>query len=454
MLDLLLTGGHLVTADGPPLEANVGVEDGVIVGLYAWHDRPAAREVVEASGKVVLPGLIDAHVHPGVYRDLEEDLRAITRFALLGGITSMVAFHRPPTPYREAVPTARALFAAASHIDYGFILGVTQQHHIEQLAEATELGVGAFKFYLGYCGHEERFAADFPFTDTYLTRVLEALAAAPGDPLLCVHCENADISRHYQEALRHKTEHTLGFHDRIHPVTSEAAAAVHVSLLGHLFDVRTCIVHVSAGTTARLLAEAPWVSKDRTVVETCPHYLTIDTDDPTGLRAVVRPPVRSADEVAGLWQQLLAGTIDTIGSDHCASDLDEKPDMDVWSCTLGFGEMGLTLPLLLSEGMHARGLPLQRLVALTSRNVAMAHGLYPRKGDIRPGADADLVVVDPDREAHVDAERLKGRPEGSVYAGRLLRGWPVTTVAGGRVVCMDGEFAGELGRARYLGTPP
>jgi dihydroorotase-like cyclic amidohydrolase len=452
MLDLLVAGGQVVIADGPPLEANVGVQDGRIVGLYTWQDRPAAREVVDATGRVVLPGLIDPHVHPGVYLDLEEDLQAITRFALLGGITSMVAFHRPPEPYQEAVPAAQKLFADASHIDFGFILGVTQRHHIEQVPDAMRLGVGAFKFYLGYCGHEERFAADFPFTDAYLTRVFEALADAPGDPLLCVHCENAAISQHYQEALPDQAEQTLAFFERIHPVASEAAAAINVSLLGHLFDVRTCVVHVSAGTTAKLLAEAPWISKDRTVVETCPHYLAIDTGDPTGMRAVVRPPIRSADEVAGLWHQLLDGTIDTIGSDHCASDLDQKLGMDVWSCRVGFGEMGLTLPLLLSEGVHARGLSLQRLVALTSRNIAVAHGLHPRKGDIRPGADADLVVVDLEREAIVDADRLKGRREGSVYAGRELRGWPVATVAGGRLVCVDGQFVAEPRRARFLGA--
>lgn len=457
MLDLLVADGEIVTAEAPPFRGHVGIVDGVIAGLYAGDDRPAAREVIDAGGKVVLPGLLDAHVHPGVYADLDDDLRHSTAFALRGGITSMVAFHRPQDPYADALPRAKEVFADASYIDFGFILGVTREHHIRDVATAVESGVGAFKFYLGYEGHEERFGADFPFTDTHLVRVMEALADAPGDPLLCVHCENAAISRSYQDRLRQHTEHTLGFYDRINPVIAEADSAVHVTLLGSLIGIRTCIVHVSAGTTAELLATVPWRASKRSVLETCMHYLALTVDDPAGLRAIVRPPVRPAAEVQRLWDQVLAGTIDTIGSDHCANDLERKPGMDVWDCTLGFGEMGLTLPLLLSEGHHLRGMPLQQVAALASRNIAVAHGLYPRKGTIRPGSDADLVVVDLNRERVVDPDALKGRREGSVYAGRSLRGWPVVTVARGRVMVVNDElvgeeFVGDLGAARFLAT--
>ncbi len=450
MLDLLVRGGRLVTAEGPPVDANIAISNGKIAGLLATHDNPAAARTVDATGKVVLPGLLDPHVHPGVYHDLAEDLPYVTRFAALGGITTMIAFHRPQAPYATSVPAAKEVFAETSHVDFGFILGVTRDHHVRDLAIAQQQGVNAFKFYLGYCGHEERFAADFQFTDENLVRVMEALSQLRGDPLLCVHCENASVSAHYQQRLADATEQTLGFYDRIHPIISEVDAAARVSLLGDQIGIRTCVVHISGGTTAEMLSDAPWVHSGRTVRETCMHYLAVDVADRAGLRAVVRPPVRVRDEVDRLWTQLLAGNIDTIGSDHCANVLEEKVDMDVWTCRLGFGELGLTLPLLLHEGHHARGMPLEHVAALTSRNAAQAHGIYPRKGTIRPGSDADLVVVDLDLERQVDPAALKGRDEGSVYAGRTLRGWPVVTIAGGRLVAEHGEFVGELGHSSFL----
>lgn len=450
MTDLLVTGGKVVTAERQPFDADIAIDGGVVTALLEPGTGKDARRTIDATGRVVLPGLLDPHVHPGVYVDLAEDLPYVSRFAALGGITTMIAFYRPQDPYRTSVPAAKETFSARSHIDFGFILGVTQDHNIAELALAQEYGVNAFKFYLGYCGHEERFAAQFPFTDEHLVRVMEALAELPGDPMLCVHCENASVSAHYQNALRDRTEQTLAFYDRIHPVVSELDAAARVTLLGDRIGIRTCVVHVSAGSTAAMLEGAPWVRPGRTVRETCMHYLTIDVDDPAGLRAVVRPPVREREEVERLWEQVLAGNLDTIGSDNCASVLDEKVDMDVWSCRLGFGELGLTLPLLLHEGHHGRGMPLQQIAAMTSRNVAVAHGMYPRKGTIRPGSDADLVIVDLDLEQPVDPMALKGRPEGSVYAGRTLRGWPVATILGGEVVAEDGEFIGELGRARFI----
>lgn len=450
MLDLVISGADAITADEPARRIDIGIRDGRIEGWYRPGTAPAAHEVIDATGRFVLPGLIDPHVHPGVYEDLGDDLEAMTRFAALGGITSLVSFHRPQASYAEAIPRAIEIFESRSHLDSGFILGVTQEHHLRDVGVAIGLGVNAFKFYLGYCGHEERFEADFPFTESYLVELMRVLAEQPSDPLLCVHCETANISDEARRRLRDHTEQTLDFYDRIHPVTSEVDAAIRVSLLGSLHDVRTCIVHVSAGTTAEHLAAVPWVGRDRTVLETCMHYLAVDTADPAGLRAVVRPPVRSRDEVERLWTQVLAGVLDTFGSDNCRSILEEKPDMDVWTCRLGFGELGLTLPLLLSEGVHRRGLALERVAAMTSTNVARAHGLYPRKGSLSPGADADLVVVDLDLEQTVDVVALKGRAEGSVYADRTLKGWPVVTVVGGRVVARDGVFSGELGHARFL----
>lgn len=451
MLDLVLTGGLVCNAGADPVQADIGVKDGVIAGLYAASSSPEAGRVLDVSGRVVMPGMMDAHVHPGVYEPLAEDLQYVTRFAALGGITTIVPFFRPNTSYLTAVPEVLETYRANSHLDFGLILGITQQQHVDELgAVGRDFGINAFKFYLGYCGHEERFSADFAFTDDNLVKVLRALADLPSDPLLAVHCENSKISEYYQKELR-GAEQDLAFYDDINPVISEMDSAVHVSLLGDHYRVRTCIVHVSAGSTARTLKGLAWRNKSNSVLETCAHYLCFDVDDPAGLRGVVRPPVRRRAEADLLWDYVADGTIDTLGSDNCANHLDDKVDLDVYTTSrLGMGELGLTLPLMLSDGYHERGLPLSRIVELTSTNIARAHGLYPRKGVISPGADADLVVVDLDRTAIVDSSVLKGRDEGSIYEGRNLRGWPVATIAAGRVIAQDGEFSGALGNARFM----
>jgi dihydropyrimidinase len=453
VLDLVITGGQICRPREELQLADIGVRDGVIVDLYAPGSAPEARETIDATGKVVMPGMLDAHVHPGVYLPLDEDLQYVTRFAAIGGITTIVPFYRPTDAYLDALPGALDVYRANSYLDFQFILGITRHEHIDQLAAVGEMyGLRAFKFYLGYCGHEERFSADFPFTDDNLVRVFEALSELPGDPLLAVHCENSKISEYYQEKLR-GGDQNLDFYNRIHPVISEVDSAVHISLLGSHYGVRTCIVHVSAGTTASVLKSLPWRDKQNSVLETCPHYLFFDVDDPPGLRGVVRPRVRRREEADALWEFVADGTLDTLGSDNCANRLEDKDSLDVYSTPrLGMGELGLTLPLMLSEGHHARGLPLQRIVEMGSENIAKAHGIFPRKGALLPGSDADLVVVDLDKVQTVDADALKGREEGSIYQGRELRGWPVVTVVGGRVLVRDGHVDAAPGGARFLGA--
>jgi dihydroorotase-like cyclic amidohydrolase len=353
------------------------------------------------------------------------------------------------------IPDAIQTFEAHSAIDFGLIVGITMEEHLSTLSiPADQYGISAFKFYLGYRGHESRFGGDFEFSDERLVEVFEQVRALQSAPLLCIHCENAEISRYFRRRTDEEVESPLRYWNRIAPLTSEIDASIRVSALAWQTGVRTAVLHVSNGTTAGLLAQVPWRQHSSVIVETCPHYLAIDDDDPSGMRAIVRPPIRDSAERNRLWDELRAGHIDTIGSDNAANDLHEKSSADIRTVKLGFGEIGLSLPVLLEEGYHRRGIPLQRLVALTSANVARAHGLYPGKGVIQVGSDADFVGVDLDAERRLDPATivgLKGVDDGSVYGGRTLRGRPVFTVRSGKVVVRDGKVVGDPSRGRYLG---
>lgn len=451
--DLLVRGATVVNAEAPAFRADIGIRAGRIAAFLDPGAAGTGDEVLDARGRIVMPGLIDPHVHPGVYRPLVDDLDHLTAFGLRGGITSIIAIHRRPQPYAELIPEAIDAFMAASRVDFGLIIGITSSDHIGSMAEAVERGIGAFKFYLGYRGNESRFGSDFEFSDDHLAEIMAAVAALGSDPLLAIHCENAEMARYFRERAIAAGLDGLRLYDAASDVACEADAVARVTMLGARLNLRVGILHVSAGSTAKLLATAPWVRRERLTVETCPHYLALDVDDPAGTRAVVRPPIRSREEVELLWTQLRAGVIDTIGSDHCENDLEAKSGMPVFECPLGFGDGGLTLPVLLTEGYHRRGISLRRIAALTSANVARAHRLHPRKGTIQVGSDADLVVVDLERERLLDTElvtRLKGRADGSIYTGRLLRGWPTATVRAGRVACLDDELQPDQDVVTFL----
>ena len=453
--DLLVAGGMVVTAESAPYAADIAIRDGRVAAILepASGSGRDAEEIISAAGRIVMPGLIDTHVHPGVYRPIDEDLAALTAFGLRGGITSMVAIHRRPSPYAEQIPGAIELFAAASLVDFGLIIGITTVEQVNSLRAAVDMGIGAFKFYLGYRGSESRFGGDFAFSDDRLAEIIDQVASLPGDPMLAVHCENAELARYFKEEALRSGKHGLALYDAASDVASEVDAVARVTLLASRADIRAAVLHVSAGTTAEFIAAAPWIRRDRLTVETCPHYLALDTDDAAGTRAVVRPPIRSASEVERLWRQVAADAIDTIGSDHCANDLEAKAAMSVWDCPLSFGESGFTLPVLLTEGHHRRGIPLEKIVAITSANPAIAHRLQPRKGTIRIGSDADLAIVDLEAERTLDSgliTELKGRDDGSIYAGRRLRGWPIATVRAGRVVSDERGLRDDQPPAQFL----
>jgi dihydroorotase-like cyclic amidohydrolase len=184
--------------------------------------------------------------------------------------------------------------------------------------------------------------------------------------------------------------------------------------------------------------------------ETCPHYLALDKDTDRGVQGKVNPPLRSRPHVEALWQRLTDGTIDVLGSDHCPFTRAVK-GADLWTARAGItGGSAMILPVLLTEGLRRGRLSLPQIVALTSSNAARLFGLYPRKGTLDVGSDADLVIVDPDREVKVDLATLNSVVDFSPYEGYLAHGWAATTVAGGQVVYDGGEIVAARRRGRYL----
>jgi len=420
-LDVVIDGGAVVALADPERT----------VGLYR------AGEQVDARGLHVLPGLVDGHVHlndPG-HPEREGYLHG-TRAAAAGGVTTVIDMPlscAPATVSVEALALKRAVSAGEAIVDYGHWGGLVTDN-VAALAGLHRDGVLGFKAFMAETGVD-----DFPrVTDGVLLAGLEE--AARLGAIVLVHAEDEEIAAYYSGRLL-----AAGRHDPLawaegRPEAVEVAAIRTLLYLAEVAGARVHVVHVStsAGLDAVREARARGV---RVTAETCPQYLTLCDEDLAriGVEAKCGPPPRPRATVERLWERVLAGEVDSLASDHSPS----VPGLQTM------------LPLLLSEGVHRRGLSLPLLARLTAANPARQFGLAPAKGGLRPGSDADLVLVDLEAARQVRADDLVQRNRHSPYMGMTLRGGVVRTLVRGATVYRRGpagehEFPAPPGHGRLL----
>ena len=342
-----------------------------------------------------------------------------------------------------------------SCIDFGLHFGLTSQLHVDTLDEvARRFGVTSFKLYLMYKGAAGAAKGFTEIDDALLYTALKATAAIPG-AVMGVHCENVEVIPALRPALKAAGRNDLKAWNEQSPGFLEAENVFRVCYFAEQTGTPVNIVHMSSGESleiVRYLRQKPSRRAGPPIyVETCSHYLVVDDQWPAGILAKVNPPVRGKADIEALWEGVFDGSVTTIGSDHVARKRETK-DKDIWGASAGFPGSGLLLPLLLHEGYHRRGLPLDRIVELTSANAAKIYNM-PSKGGIAVGKDADLLVVDPDLERTVDHAVSESFSDYSPYQGMALKGWPVRTLVRGRTVMLDGRITDEARAApwgRYL----
>lgn len=428
--DLVLHGGRVVTHAGE-FEGGVAVHDGKIVAVGQRDALPGAARAIDLGGRVLMPGVVDPHCHLGVNFDYDDDMSTETAAAATGGVTTVLLFIRNPKgSYIPFYKERRARGEAQAHIDFGFHFGIQREDHIPEIAQvAAETGVQSFKCHMGYePGNPIGIVSS---TDAWVFGAMREAAKLPRG-VVSVHCENTELAYLLKKEMMATGRQDLPAYTESRPAFVEEEAISRVINLAEITGCPLYIVHTSVGTGPAMAEKARARGVDVTM-ETCPHYLTRSGYDPDlGRTAKISPPLRDKQNQDGLWQGLLNGWVDTLGTDHVPF---QKTGGDIWSEKPGVVSFAWELPLMLHFGHHQRGLPLTRLVRLNSYNPARRFGLLPRKGLIAVGADADLVVVDLDLEKEVD-HTGKGT---CLYQGWKLRGWPVLTVCKGRVVAEEGR---------------
>jgi dihydroorotase-like cyclic amidohydrolase len=429
--DLVIRNARVVTHAGE-FNGGVAVERERIVAVGADEALPPAAREIDADGRALLPGVIDPHCHLGVNYPYDEDMRDQTAAAASGGITTILLYIRNKgESYIPFYEERRAVGEENVHIDFGFHFGIQREEHIHEIPRiVSETGVRSFKLYFGY--EPDNPIGIVPATDGWVYATMRAAAQIEGG-VVSVHCENTGIATWLKSELMATGRQDLGAYTESRPAFCEVETVQRMIYLAELTGCPLYVVHTTAAG-APPIAELARARGVDVTIETCPHYLTRSCyDEDLDMRAKISPPLRDRTEVEGLWQAIFAGQVRSLGSDHVP--FFPKEGKDLWKEKPGIVSFPWELPLLITEGVHKRGLPLSRLVEMNSFTPARRFGLYPRKGALQPGADADLVLVDLDAEREVVHEG-KGT---CIYEGMRLRGWPALTVARGRVVYEDGE---------------
>ena len=454
--DLVLSNGTIVDPEQGLLEGDIGVRDERIAAVAApgTIEQDASR-VIDATDRHVFPGVIDPHTHHGLFRNLADDARTESRSGLVGGVTTIGNIFRRGGSYLEAMADLFAACERNYRHDYFFTLGLLSHDHVTEIpAIVDEFGITSFKWYMNYkLDVAEMFGLEQNLLDDVADGFIQKLADQNVPTTLAYHAENAEITQKLTAQLKHAGRDDYEAIVEKFPGYAEAQSMVSGANLArqHGYDDEFYVVHISAKETADELAELQSMGYEVTG-ETCTHYLTLTAEECDD-RMKINPPVRSSEHQEVLWERLADGTIDCVGTDHICTRRTEKVGEDIWDSMWGSPSSATLLPLVLSEGVHEDRLSLERAAAVTSTNVAKAWDLYPKKGSLRIGSDADIVVVDLDETKTVTPDLLESAADYSMYTGMDVTGWPTHTIVRGEVAFDAGAVVAEPGLGTHVDRP-
>jgi dihydropyrimidinase len=469
--DLLIYGalGVVIPKVGV-LQLDILIEDGKIKDLRKDSRNVNASNRIDASGKYVIPGVIDPHSHYGVFTPIEKAARTESRSAALGGITSVIRMLRLDGSYKKLNDQFR-MSAKNHYIDYSVHASILTDKQAKDIPFLiSDMKISSFKVYMnlgnGYNrilmdldpGSSELNEREVNMDEDLIENILKKCSR--DNTTVIIHAEDPAIcaentSRQMLLDISYSKGSNLQQWSDSRPPLSESVSISKISNLGRKYNSKLYFAHI--GSSVAL--DAIITEKERgnlvSYVETCPHYLTHTTDFGS-IKGKVVPPLRSKSDLQSMWYGLKNGIIDTVGTDHVANTLSLKQGKgDLWTALSGFPGMGTMLPVLLSEGVNKDRITLERLVEVTSYSTAKIFDMYPSKGTIVNGSDADLAIIDLDMQKSVTPDLLMSSSDYTIYDGWKLTGWPVTTIVRGMIVMNDGLVdENALGHGKLIPRTP
>jgi dihydropyrimidinase len=434
-------GGKVLIPGQGILELDLALEGGRVRALGRDLD-PAGAQVIEAAGKLVIPGVIDPHVHLGIYGDFRGELETETRSALATGVTSFGLYAGGTEPYLKTLDATIGAIDSLSRADIFIHLPIFTREQLEEIpVYASRYGIMSFKVYM--CGIPGIIpAAD----DAFLFDVMEEVARLGSEAVLCVHAENQSL---VERAIALGLDREPGGLDPAawnasRPSYVEEEAIRRVEFLARKAGVKVYIVHVSSADGVAAIRELK-ASGRRILAETTSPFLSLEPGSGRDSRTLMAPPVRGGADRAALWSGLRDGTLDSIGTDHTPLSSGQKRLGSRYpEALLGYPAIGTHLPSIIDACLGS-GFPLELAVEKLTRRPAEIFGLYPRKGTLLPGSDADLAIIDLSKTEVVSPGRTASRADFSLHEGERLAGWPDLVVKGGIV-----QVQGSAPTGRYL----
>ena len=450
MCDVHIRGGVVVDSRTLRL-ADVFIRDGLVDSVEPPGSDRRARRVIDARGKFVLPGIVEAHLHP-VYADR---LDTLSRAAVHGGITTLIPYIGAVKAWGvegnlwDAVNYFIDEGARDSVIDFGLHCSLVagDMAELEKLVpRICERGVRSFKGFMAY-----RKRGMF-LSDADLLRILAALRDSGG--LFCVHAENGDLCDYLEDGFAKEGKTGPEWYGPSRPGITEAEATFRILSFANVLDCPMYVVHVSTKMAMDVIRLYRQWNKAPIYAETCTHYLTLTDEDTKrlGTLAKVSPPLRGRDDVDAMWDAVRDGSVDVIGSDTAGHMLKTKEPRfgNIFTAASGLPGQETMFTVTYDEGFNRRGVSLPRLVELMTEKPARIFGLWPRKGALLPGSDADVLIFDPTREHVIEAAKTHTRTDYSMYEDRRVLGAPELVMQRGEILLENGELKATKGRARFL----
>ena len=457
--DTIITGSHVVLPQGI-VDKNIIIDDGKIVGLTNYI--PSCDHKVNGNGLVSISGPIDTHVHYGVYSPINEAAKTESHAAAIGGITTMMRMLRLSGPFSTTLQEQLDASSTTHYVDYAIHASIFTEKQTSEMPYCVQKGITSFKIYMNLGGEVGHVYMDMP---PYSSRLQDTIvdvnntlvenivkqAAALKCPVL-VHAEDYESCACGIKIAKEKHKDGLSAWSESRSPEYEVKAIMIICEYGRKYDCVIYFVHIGSKLAMEQI-EIERKKGTKIFVETCPHYLTLSYENQNGYLAKVMPPIRTKQDNDAIWNALSNNRIDTVGTDHVANQLKLKVGNDVWQSLAGFPGIGTVIPILLSEGINRDRISLQQLVKLTSQNPAKIFGMYPKKGTLEKGSDADVVLIDLKKEQKVSSDMFGGFSDYIVYEGRNLKGWPIKTIVRGQLVAEDFKVVGKIGHGKLITRP-